>query len=381
VNGVPVARILGFEVRLHFTWVFIVAIVTVTVAGRISSLQPDAATLLPWAIGLAGSLLFMATVVAHELAHAVVARRDGTPGTMVVVHFIGSPNAVDVVASSPRAEARVALAGPVASAVIGVVVSAAAYAAFAVAPGLGPVANVLLVVGALDLILAAVSLVPAFPLDGGRLVRAIGWAWKRDMRAGSRVAGTVGRWVGRILIILAFASVLAAAQLGNDIVDGVMIGLIGWFLMAYAGSVDRWLMLERLIEGVHVGEAMEPEFETVTPGLTLDTFAASILDGTVGPALPVVHDDAVVGMVGASQVRAVPKRNWASTRIADVMVGGAAMPIATLDEELTRVLEHLRVSQLDGLPVLDGATLRGVVTKRSIAAIVHARATARGQVL
>jgi len=381
VNGVPVARILGFEVRLHFTWVFIVAIVTITVAGRISSLQPDVAPLLPWAIGLAGSLGFMATVVAHELAHAVVARRDGTPGTIVVVHFIGSPNAVDVVASSARAEAQVALAGPAVSAVIGVVVSVAAYGAFAVAPVLGPVADVLLVIGVLDLLLAAVSLVPAFPLDGGRVVRAIGWAGKRDMRAGSRFAGSVGRWVGRILIIIAFASVLAAAQLGNDVVDGIMIGLIGWFLMAYAGSVDRWLMLDRLIEGVRVGEAMEPDFETVTPQLTLDTFAASILDGTVGPALPVVQEDAVVGIVGASQVRAVPKRKWASTRIADVMVGGDAMPVATPDEELTRVLEHLRVWQLDGLPVLDGSTLRGVVTKRSIAAIVHARATARGQVL
>jgi Zn-dependent protease/CBS domain-containing protein len=381
MNGVPVARILGFEVRLHFTWVFIVAIVTVTVAGRIGSLQPDVAPLVPWAIGLVGSLGFMATVVAHELAHAIVARRDGTPGTIVVVHFIGSPNAVDVVASSPRAEAQVALAGPLTSAVIGVVLFAAAYALFAVVPALGPLADVLLIIGALDLILAAVSLVPAFPLDGGRVVRAIGWAWKRDMRAGSRFAGRVGRWVGRVLIIVAFASVLAAAQLGNDVVDGIMIGLVGWFLMAYAGSVDRWLMLDRLIEGVQVGEAMEPDFETVTPQLTLDTFAASILDGTVAPVLPVVQEDAVVGMVGASQIRAVPKRKWASTRIADVMVAGAAMPIARLDEELTRVLDQLRVSQLDGLPVLDGSTLRGVVTKRSIAAIVHARATARGQVL
>jgi Zn-dependent protease/predicted transcriptional regulator len=381
MNGVPVARILGFEIRLHFSWVFIVAIVTVSVAGRISSIQPDIAAVLPWAIGVAGSLGFMATVVAHELAHAVVARRDGAPGTVVVVHFIGSPNAVDVVASSARAEAQVALAGPLTSAVIGGLVCVAAYALFAIAPGLGPVADVLLIVGALDLILGAVSLVPAFPLDGGRVVRAIGWAWKRDMRAGSRIAGVVGRWVGRALIIFAFAIVLAAAQLGTDIVDGVMIGLIGWFLMAYAGSVDRWLMLDRLIEGVRVGEAMEEQLETVTPQLTLDTFAASILDGTVGPALPVVQEDAVVGIVGASQVRAVPKRKWASTRTSDVMVGRPAMPVATPDQELTQVLDDLRVSQLDGLPVLDGTTLRGVVTKRSIAAIVHARATARGQVL
>jgi CBS domain-containing protein len=145
--------------------------------------------------------------------------------------------------------------------------------------------------------------------------------------------------------------------------------------------VDRWLVLDELVKGVRVSDAMEQQLETVTPQLTLDTFAASILDGTVGPALPVMADDAVVGMVGASQVRAVPKKNWASTRTMDVMVDRGSVPIAALDDLLTETLERLRSSRLDGLPVLDGAILRGVVTRRSIAAILHARADARGQVL
>jgi predicted transcriptional regulator len=145
--------------------------------------------------------------------------------------------------------------------------------------------------------------------------------------------------------------------------------------------VDRWLVLDELVKGVSVGEAMEQQLETVTPQLTLDTFAASILDGTVGPALPVMSDDAVVGMVGASQVRAVPKKNWPSTRTMDVMVDRVSVPVAALDDQLTETLERLRISHLDGLPVLDGGTLRGVVTRRSIAAILHARADARGQVL
>jgi CBS domain-containing protein len=94
-----------------------------------------------------------------------------------------------------------------------------------------------------------------------------------------------------------------------------------------------------------------------------------------------MSDDAVVGMVGASQVRAVPKKNWPSTRTMDVMVDRVSVPVAALDDQLTETLERLRISHLDGLPVLDGGTLRGVVTRRSIAAILHARADARGQVL
>jgi Zn-dependent protease/predicted transcriptional regulator len=377
VNGVPVARILGFEVRLHLSWLFIVAIVTVTVAGRMSAFQPDIDPRLSWAIGLVGSLGFMVTVIGHELGHAVAARRDGSDSQTVVVHFIGSPAVVDVVASSPRAEALVALAGPFVSVVIGSGLILLAVFLLAVSVSLGPIADVLFIVGALDLILAGVSLIPAFPLDGGRLVRAAAWARTGDHRSGTRAAGTVGRWVGRALMIVGLGVILT----GDNTLDGIMIGLVGWFLMASARSVDRWLILDGLVAGIRVGEAMEPQLQTLSPQLTLDTFAGGILDGSALPALPVLRDDAVVGIVGATQVRQVAQRNWASTRTEDVMVGGPDLPSASPEESLTVALDRLRRSHLDGLPVLDGAALRGVLTRRSIAAVLHARAEAAGQAL
>jgi Zn-dependent protease len=376
MNGVPVARILGFEVRLHLSWLFIVAIVTVTVAERLSAYQPDITPPLSWAIGLLGSLGFMLTVIAHELAHAIVARRDGKEGDAIVVHFIGSPAAVDVVATTARAEALIALAGPAVSAAIGAALFAIGYGVLSLGPAWAPVADLFAIVGALDLILAGVSVVPAFPLDGGRLVRAAAWARSGRQRAGSKTAGTVGRWTGRAFLIVGLALIL-----GEDIVDGIMVGLVGWFLMASSRSVDRWLVLDDLVQGLQVGEAMEQELQTVTPQLTLDTFAGSMLDGTAGPALPVMRDDAVVGIVGATQVRAVPQRSWPTTRTEDVMVGGAEMPVASPEDSLTDALERLRLSHLDGLPVLDGTVLRGVLTRRSIAALLHARAEARGQAL
>jgi Zn-dependent protease len=377
MSGVPIARILGFEIRLHLSWLFIVAVVTVTVAGRLSVFQPDIAPEVSWGVGLVGSLGFMLTVVAHELAHALVARRDGSESSTVVVHFIGSPAVVDVIATNPRAEALVALAGPIASLGIGTALVGVALAMLAVAPALGPVADVFFIVGALDLILAGVSAIPAFPLDGGRLVRAVAWARSGDPRTGTRAAGSVGRLVGMALLVVG----LAVVVLNSDPLDGVMIALVGWFLMASARSVDRWLFLDGLVAGIRVGDAMEPQLQTLSPQLTLDTFAGGVLDGSVGPALPVVHEDAVIGIVGAAQVRQVAQRNWASTRTEDVMIGLPDLPTASPDESLTVALDRLRRSHLDGLPVLDGAALRGVLTRRSIAAILHARAEAEGQAL
>jgi Zn-dependent protease len=376
VNGVPIARILGFEIRLHLSWLFIVAIVTVTVAGRLTEFQPDIEPAVAWIVGLIGSLGFLLTVIAHELAHALVARRDGATNRVLVVHFIGSPAPIDVVASSARAEAAIAIAGPLTSLVLGLGLVGLAIGSLSLGEPVGPISDVFMIVGVLDLLLAGVSVVPAFPLDGARIVRAFAWARTRDQRSGTRIAGVVGKLAGRVALILGLAIILA-----GQIPDGIMVGLIGWFLMASARSVDRWLILDDLIQGMSVGEAMEKDLATISPQLTLDTFAPGVIDGTVAPSLPVLHDDVLVGIVGLAQVRAVAQRNWPNTRTEDVMVATPEMPTASPDDRLTDALEALRQSHLDGLPVLEGGALRGVLTRRSIAALLHARAEARGQAI
>ncbi|MEA2548715.1 MAG: hypothetical protein QOE42_1313 [Chloroflexota bacterium] len=375
MNGVPIARIAGFEIRLHLSWLFVVAIVTVTVASRLADYQPDVAQGVTWAVGLIGSLGFLVTVIAHELAHALVARRDGATGRVLIVHFVGS-TPIDEIASSPRMEAAVGIAGPLTSLVLGLVLIGLAVVSLALGPVAAPIADVLVIVGVLDLLLAAVSVVPAFPLDGARLVRAVAWARTGNQRAGTRAAGVVGKYAGRVTQIAGLLIILI-----GETPTGIMIALIGWFLVASARSVDRWLVLDDLLQGMSVGEAMEEELSTISPQLTLDTFAAGVLDGTVTPALPVLHDDVLVGIVGLAQVKAVARRNWPSTRTEDVMIGKPDMPTASPGDRLTDAVEQLRQSHLDGLAVLEGGTLRGVLTRRSIAALLHARAEASGQAL
>ncbi len=378
MTGIPVARILGFEIRLPLSWIFVIAIITVTVGSRLATFLPDASQAVSWAVGLGASLGFLVTVVVHELAHAVVARRDGADTTVLVVQFIGSPAAVDLIASSPRAEAAIALAGPLSSAAIGGFAILTALVLLAAGPAAEPVADGLLIIGALDLLLVGVSLVPAFPLDGARVVRAAAWARTGNRRSGTRIAGVVGKYAGRVILVIGFSIVVVSQELT---LDGVMLGLAGWFLIASARSVDRWLVLDDLIQGMSVADAMEHDLATISPQLTLDTFASGVLDGSVTPALPVVDADELVGIVGAAQVRAVARRNWSATRTSDVMVVAPEMPTARPEDRLTDALERLRRSHLDGLPVLDGSTLRGVLTRRSIAALLHARAESRGVAL
>jgi Zn-dependent protease len=376
VNGLPVARLFGIEIRLPLSWVFVVAIISVTVGGQLGAVLPASSEAFAWAVGLAASLGFLLATIAHELAHALVARHSGMDVSAISVHFIGGAAAVDVRAPTARAEAAVALAGPATSLVIGLACVAAAVAIAAVGPDAvlaEAASDVLVIVGALTIVLAAISVVPAFPLDGGRLVRAIAWARSGDDRQGARVAARVGRGVGLILVGSGFVVIVV----GNAL-DGAMLGLIGWFLGASARSVDRWLVLDGLLSGVRVDEAMEPKLDTISPQLTLDTFASQVLDGTLGPVLPVVRDDVLLGIVGAGQLRGIPRRDWPSTRTADVMVDAATLPSLGPAESLSDGLERLRTSRLDGLPVLEGPTLRGVLTRRSIAVALRARADLRG---
>ena len=377
MSGVPIARLFGIEIRIHLSWIFIIAIITVTVGGRLNVVEPSFEPMVAWIVGAVASLGFLLSVVIHELAHALVARRTGTPVESISVHFVGSPSAVDVSAPSARAEVAVALAGPLTSLAIGVALIVLSIGWLAIGgPFLDAVADVTFIVGGLDIVLGVISLIPAFPLDGGRIVRGIVWQRTGDERRGTRASGQVGRWAGRFFLGAGLAVILT-----GDTVDGAMLGLAGWFLMASARSVDRWLVLDSLITGVRVGEAMEADLETISPQLTLDTFARSVLDGTVAPALAVLREDRLVGMIGADQLRGVPQKDWPSTRIADVMIDLAEVPVVDPDDLLSTGLERLRESHLDGLPVLDASGLRGVMTRRSIAAMLRARAELNGVVL
>jgi Zn-dependent protease/predicted transcriptional regulator len=377
MSGVPVARIFGIEIRIHVSWIFIIAIITVTVGGQLNLVEPGAGPLMAWVVGAISSLGFLLTVVIHELAHALVGRRMGNPVDAISVHFVGSPSAVDVQATSARAEIAIAFAGPLTSLAISVLLILASLGSAAVGGAFfDALADLTFIIGGLDLVLGLISLIPAFPLDGGRIVRGIVWRRTGDDRRGTRAAGQVGRWAGRFFLGAGLAVILT----GNTI-DGAMLGLAGWFLMASARSVDRWVVLDRLITGVRVGEAMEADFESVSPQLTLDTFARSVLDGTVAPALAVLRDEKLVGMIGADQLRGVPQKDWPSTRIADVMIDAADVPHVEADDLLSIGLDRLRDSHLDGLPVLDATGLRGVMTRRSIAAMLRARAELNGVVL
>jgi Zn-dependent protease len=368
--GVPVARLLGIEIRLQLGWVLVVALVAVIAAIQVSVVEPTVSPAIQWLLGGLVAAGFFASAVIHDMSHAVLARRRGVEVRSILISFFGGTTPLDPASPDPGDDLVIAVAGPAVSVALGATLALGGMAiAAAGGQAADVVAQVLVVLAVLNLILGIVNIVPAYPLDGGRIVRAIAWRRTGRERDGWRAAGTAGRIVGLIVLAAGVALVLL-----GDVANGAMIALSGWFLILSARAIKERIKVDELIGDLLVGDVMEVDSPTVHPGLTVDTFAAQLLDRDVPTtAIPVLHGDEVVGILGVRQVQRLRPAELAARRVEDVMARPPRLPIIAPSDGLVSAVERLQRSGLDGLPVVEHGRLVGVLTRRSIGLAVQAR--------
>jgi Zn-dependent protease len=370
-NGLPIARLFGIEIRVSFTWAVLVAIVTLLGAQQAALTAPGLAAPVQWLIGVAIAVGFLVSVVAHELAHALVGRRYGVESTTIVLGFVGGLAPLSIQAPKPRDELAIALAGPLLSLGLGGVMLAFGVLDAIVAPQLGALAGSLVVLGALNVILAGISLMPGMPLDGGRVVRALAWARTKDRDRAGAVTSRVGRLLGFTVIGVGIA--MALADLATE---GLLVIALGWLLTTGARTLDRRLALERLLRGATVREAMEADPPSVGPNLTVDTFADRY-EGPDGiPAMPVVDDERVLGIIGRRRLQRLGRRRFGSTRASEVMAIPPHAPVLTPDDPLWDALDTMNSGGIDGLAVAVEGRLAGMLTRDSVSRAVRTRAAA-----
>jgi len=374
VIGVPVARLLGIEVRIQLGWVLVVALVAALAAIQVSQVEPTVSPAVQWLLGGVVAAGFFVSALVHDMSHAVLARRRGVEVGAIVISFFGGATPLDPSSPDPGDDLAIAVAGPAVSIALG---GALAIGATAVSAAGGPTAavaaQVLGVLAVLNLVLGLVNVVPAYPLDGGRIVRAIAWRRTGREKDGWRAAGTAGRLVGLLVIAVGFGVILIGA-----ITNGAMIALSGWFLVLSSRAIRERIKVDELIGDLVVSEVMEVDTPTVHPGLTVDTFAGQLLDGDVPTtAIPVLRDTEVIGILGVRQVQRLRPGEWAARRVEDVMARPPRLPIVAPEDGLVSAVERLQRSGLDGLPVVEHGRLVGVLTRRSIGLAVQARTGGR----
>jgi Zn-dependent protease len=313
-------------------------------------------------------MLAFASIAVHELAHAIVARRRQLPASSITMNIFASTGVFDEGARAPGADAAIALAGPLVSLVLGALSLVIWWAtAAANEPLLSAAAMAAFLVGTFNISVGLVNFVPGFPLDGGRITRAIAWRITGNERRGTRVAARIGRSIGIVAMISGALIVLEGSMpLG-------LIGMTcGWLLTSSARLMDRRLLIEQLTDGLKVEDAMEREMTGIPAGLTLDTFAEQVVAETRGSAVPVTQDGHTVGVIQGSRLRRVGRRRWPGLRAGEVMVALSALPSLGPEIDLWSGLALLQRSGFDALPVLRDGDLLGLLSRRAVTAAVRA---------
>ncbi len=367
-----IGRLFGIRIGLSASWFIIFALVAWTLAAGYFPAQHlgwSARSL--WALGILGSLLFFCSVLIHELAHSLVALHYGISVTRITLFIFGGAAHIDRDAPSPRVEATISAAGPAASFALMVLFGALSFAGREASQSLSSLCFWLAVVNGS---LAIFNLIPGFPLDGGRLLRAMLWFITDDYRAATRVATLAGQATG---LLLAFYGFSVAFGREGMLMAGLWPALVGLFLYSAAQSSWRAFKLATCLEQVVVEDVMDRDVAAVPAGSSVEEFVNEYLMRKRHRRFPVVDGDRLLGTVGLEEVRRVAPGLRSGTGLRPLLRTVDEQPPVDAKERGDRALAMLSEQGAEELPVVEGGRLVGVVRREDLLRLAQTRGILR----
>jgi Zn-dependent protease/CBS domain-containing protein len=379
-SGLRLGRIFGIYIYVDWSWIFIFLLVTWSLAaGLFPQLHPNWGVTLNWGTAIAASLLFFASVLAHELAHSVVARSQGIPVRNITLFLFGGVSNIQREPTSPAAEFVMAIVGPLTSIVLGVfflLLSGATAAGLDVMTGraigtlarLDPLSTLLMWLGPINILLGVFNMIPGFPLDGGRVLRSGLWAITKNLRLATRWASWVGQAVAWLFIFTGLAMIfgISIPFFGTGLIGGLWLAFIGWFLHSAATQSYQQVVVEDLLEGVPVSRLMQSNAPSVPPDISVSTLVHDHIIGTNERAFPVVLGNRLVGMVSVEDVRKVQHTAWDTTTVSQIMLPADQITVATPQEDAAEALKELGSRNVHQMPVVQDGHLLGMLRHQDI---------------
>jgi Zn-dependent protease/predicted transcriptional regulator len=323
--------------------------------------------------GVAAAVVFLLGLLAHEISHAVVAQRNGLSVHSITLWVFGGVAELRGEARSPGAELRIAGVGPLVSLLIGVAFGAVA-AVLATVSGTGLAFGAFAWLAGINVALAVFNVLPAAPLDGGRLLRAALWKWRGDRTWAAVIAARAGRIFGAVLIVVGLVQFLVGAG-----VSGLWLALIGWFLMGAATAEEQQARVGSALAGVQVRDVMTPHPQTIPPDASVADFVDRHLMAHRHSAFPLTEQDRPVGLVTLDRVRQVPYEQRAAVSIRDVACRPEELVLAAPDEPLTDLMPRLADCADGRALVVEDGRLVGIVSPSDISRAVQHGALRSGR--
>jgi Zn-dependent protease/predicted transcriptional regulator len=359
MNGnLTVGRFGGVELRLNWSLLAVVALIVWSLSdGVFPSQNPGLSHNTYLGMAVVASLLFLASIALHELGHSWVARREGIEVDSITLWLFGGVSQLNGRFKSPGAEFRVAVVGPLVSIVLGVL-----FVLIAIAGAPSEVDGVAAWLGYINLLLAAFNLLPAAPLDGGRVLHSILWRAKGDFAWATRVASEVGQGFAYLFIALGLAMFIFEGSF-----SGAWLAFIGWFLLQGARAEARYVATEQALGGLRVRDLMVRHPVTVDADSTIGRFMDDVAGSHRFTTYPVLDGNRPVGLLAFASVAAVPRSDWDSRRVRDTMFPLDDIPLLTEDEMAVDALQELSAPTGNRGLVVDDGHLAGLLSITDIA--------------
>ncbi len=368
---IRLGRIFGIEIGLHYSWFIIALLITLSLAGHFRAHNPEWGDSLSWALAVITALLFFAAIVAHELSHAVVAKSRGLPVRSITLFALGGVAQIEKEAEDAKTEFWMGIVGPITSLVIGLVCLGIAFALGWTPPGFParPLPAMLMWLGYINIALAIFNMIPGFPLDGGRVLRAVAWWVTGDAKRATTIAARVGQFIAFGMIVYGVLQFFGGAGFG-----GLWITFIGWFLLSASRESYAQVALTEGLRGVRVADVMSREYPTVDGHSNLQTFVEEHLVRTGRRCFVVTLNGRPEGMITPHEISEVQQARWPYTTVADVMRPLEQVRTVAPDTPVNEALEVMAREDLNQLPVMANGELAGLISRGHVLQLLQTRA-------
>ncbi len=358
---IPLFKLLGFEIRIDLSWIVIAVLIVWTLAkGVFTENYGGLSDRTYWIMGTAAALGLFASIIFHELCHSLVSRRFNMPMKGITLFIFGGVAEMGEEPPTPKAEFLMAIAGPLSSIFLGLVLYGVAAAA---QTGNWPIAvsGTVSYLSYINLILAGFNLIPAFPLDGGRVLRSALWKWKGDLKQSTRIASAIGSGFGFALILFGIFTLL----MGN-FVGGVWWFLIGVFLRNASMMSYQQVLLRKALEGERVRRFMSTEPVSVKTSFSLKKLVEDYIYKFHFKMFPVVENEKLIGCVTTRQVTQIPQTEWERREVGELAQQCSPENTVSPEADAMKALTLMNETQNSRLLVVDGDRLVGIITLKDL---------------
>lgn len=364
-------KLFGIQFRLHYTWfiVFILVVVSLSVQyfpGQFTSENP----VVYWVIGVIASLLLFASVIAHELSHSLAARANGIPVSSITLFIFGGVSQITREARKANTELIIAAAGPVCS----LALAGLFWLLYLYTDGvIEPVAAIALWLASVNGVLAVFNLIPGFPLDGGRVFRALLWRFSGRYYRSTRIATQVGRVVGYLFIVGGIISMFFLNWF-----TGLWLAFIGWFLENAASASYRQAQWREGLAGYTATQVMSTDYVIVSPEVTVADVVQGYLFASGHRFFVVAEEGELRGILTLQDIRSVPQENWSAMRVREAMTPVDRLRMASPDQEVLGILENMVENNVNQIPVVREGKVIGLITRDQLLRLLPARSNPVG---